>query len=61
MASRSTTSSDDERATALRQRAAAVAAFKSRVDTRGMTRPARSPEERAFLKSVGAEGVFLED
>ena len=35
----------------LQQRAVAVAAFKARVDTAGMTRPTRANEERAFLKS----------
>ena len=44
----------------LQKRAVAVAAFKTRVDTAGMTRPARAEEEREFLKSIGAVGVFLE-
>ena len=44
----------------LQRRALAVAAFKARVDTAGMTRPVRAAEERAFLESVGAESVFLE-
>ena len=44
----------------LQKRAVAVAAFKARVDTTGMTRPARAVEERAFLESIGAVGVFLE-
>ena len=44
----------------LQNRAAAVAAFKARVDTARMTRPPRADEERAFLKSIGEVGVFLE-
>lgn len=44
----------------LEQRAAAVAAFKKRVNTEGMTRPARSPVERAFLESIGAPMPFRE-
>lgn len=44
----------------LQQRAEAVAAFKARADTAGMTRPARADEERAFLKSIGAHSVFTE-
>ena len=44
----------------LLQRAKAVAAFKARVDTAGMTRPVRAAEERAFLESVGVASVFVE-
>ena len=44
----------------LQRRALAVAAFKARVDTAGMTRSVRADEERACLESVGAESVFLE-
>ena len=50
--------------TALRKmwdaRRAAVRAILERFDTRGMTRPARAPEERAWLEERG--GVqFIED
>ncbi|HWK89684.1 MAG TPA: hypothetical protein VNP72_06800 [Longimicrobium sp.] len=31
-----------------------------RTDPRGMTRPARDPDERAFLESIGGEGPFVE-
>lgn len=44
----------------LQKRAVAVVAFKARVNTAGMTRPKRADEERAFLESIGAVGVFLE-
>ena len=44
----------------LRQRAAAVAAFKARVQVDGMTRPSRSPVERAFLVGIGASMPFRE-
>ena len=44
----------------LLERAVAVAAFTARVVTAGMTRPPRAEEERAFLTSIGAVGVFLE-
>lgn len=45
----------------LRQkRAAAVAAFKTRVQVDGVTRPIRSPVERAFLKEIGASMLFRE-
>lgn len=32
----------------------------ARTDTRGMTRPARDPDERKFLKRTGQEGPFVE-
>jgi hypothetical protein len=44
----------------LLQRAAAVAAFKSRVQVAGMTRPKRSVEERTFLVRIGASMPFRE-
>jgi len=44
----------------LQQRAAAVAAFKTRVNVEGMTRPSRSPVERAFLEELGASMPFRE-
>jgi len=44
----------------LAQRAVAVAAFKTRVQVDGMTRPARSPVERALLEGIGAASPFLE-
>jgi hypothetical protein len=31
-----------------------------RVDIRGATRPARDPDEAAFLKSIGGESPFVE-
>ncbi len=51
---------DAEREIVLLQRAAAVAAFKSRIQVAGMTRPRRSVEERAFLVSIGASMPFRE-
>jgi hypothetical protein len=33
---------------------------KSRAKTKGMTRPARDPDEAAFLKSIGQESPFVE-
>ena len=44
----------------LLQRAAAVAAFKSRVQVVGMTRPKRAVEERTFLLRIGAAMPFRE-
>jgi hypothetical protein len=44
----------------LRERAARVAAFKGRVQVAGMTRPSRSPEERAFLERQGVALPFKE-
>jgi hypothetical protein len=43
---------------ASRERAAA--ALRARTDPSGMTRPARDPDEREFLREQGAEGPFLE-
>lgn len=51
---------DDRDRALLLQRAAAVMAFKRGVNTEGMTRPARSPEERAFLEQIGAPLPFRE-
>ena len=44
----------------LRERAALVAAFKARVDTAGMTRPSRAPDELAFLEQQGVALPFGE-
>lgn len=44
----------------LRERATRVAAFKARVQTAGMTRPSRAPEERAFLERRGVVLPFIE-
>lgn len=44
----------------LQQRAAAVAAFKTRVNVEGMTRPSRSLVEREFLEEIGASLPFRE-
>ena len=41
-------------------RLARVRRSQTRVDTRGMTRPPRDPEERKFLKRTGQEGPFVE-
>lgn len=43
-----------------RRRRAAAKAVRSRMDTRGMTRPPRSPEERAWLRQRGEAEVFIE-
>gem|GEM_PF-6586753 len=51
---------DDRDRALLLQRAQAVMAFKDGVDTTGMTRPARSPEERAYLESIGFQTPFIE-
>ncbi|HEX8690941.1 MAG TPA: hypothetical protein VF746_00765 [Longimicrobium sp.] len=40
--------------------AAAVEEVRRRSDPTGMTRPARDPEEAAFLRETGQEGPFLE-
>lgn len=34
--------------------------YRRRSDPRGMTRPPRDPEERAFLRSTGQEGPYVE-
>jgi hypothetical protein len=44
----------------LQQRAAAVAAFKARIQVDGMTRPSRSAIERAFLVGIGVSMPFRE-
>ncbi|HEX2205877.1 MAG TPA: hypothetical protein VHG91_21360 [Longimicrobium sp.] len=38
----------------------AAAAVRMRTDPEGMTRPARDPDERAFLREIGDEGPFRE-
>ena len=44
------------------ERRARLDAILRRVDTRGMTRPARDPEERAWLaEQAGRSGPFVED
>jgi hypothetical protein len=43
-----------------RRRRAAAEAVRRRVDTRGMTRPPRSPEERAWLRERGMDEAFTE-
>ncbi|HEV3051245.1 MAG TPA: hypothetical protein VGX50_13105 [Longimicrobium sp.] len=42
------------------RRRAGVEQVKARTDVRGMTRPARDPEEAAFLREAGQEGPFVE-
>jgi hypothetical protein len=42
------------------ERRANAEAVRRRTDPRGATRPARDPDEAAFLKSIGKPGVFLE-
>lgn len=42
------------------RRRAGVVQVKQRADTTGMTRPARDPDEAAFLKRIGKEGPFEE-
>jgi hypothetical protein len=37
-----------------------VEQVKRRARTEGMTRPARDPDEAAFLKSIGGESPFIE-
>lgn len=43
-----------------RRRGAAVEEVRRRTDPTGMTRPARDPEEAAFLRETGQEGPFVE-
>lgn len=43
-----------------RRRRAAAEAVRRRIDPTGMTRPARSPEERAWLEERGLQSVFIE-
>jgi len=42
------------------RRRAAAEPMRRRIDTRGMTRPPRSPEERAWLEEHGGTGPFVE-
>ncbi len=42
------------------RRRSAAAAFRARTDPTGMTRPARDPDEREFLRTHNAEGPFVE-
>jgi hypothetical protein len=42
------------------RRRAAAEAMRRRIDPRGMTRPARSPEERSWLAQRGKASVFVE-
>lgn len=42
------------------RRRAGVQQVKARADVRGMTRPARDPDEAAFLRETGQEGPFVE-
>jgi hypothetical protein len=42
------------------RRRVGVQQVKDRSDVRGMTRPARDPDEAAFLKETGQEGPFTE-
>ena len=42
------------------RRRAGVQQVKARADVRGMTRPARGPDEAAFLRETGQEGPFFE-
>jgi len=42
------------------RRRAAAEAMRRRIDPRGMTRPPRSPEERAWLEQHGGTGPFVE-
>lgn len=34
--------------------------YRQRSDPRGMTRPPRDPDERAFLRDTGQEGPYVE-
>ena len=43
-----------------KRRAAAVEEVRRRSDPTGMTRPARDPEEAAFLRETGQESPFVE-
>ncbi len=42
------------------RRRSAAEPMRRRIDTRGMTRPPRSPEERAWLEEHGGMGPFVE-
>jgi hypothetical protein len=42
------------------QRQDAAEPMRRRIDTRGMTRPPRAPEERAWLEEHGGAGPFVE-
>jgi hypothetical protein len=42
------------------RRRVGVEQVKARADIRGMTRPARDPDEAAFLRETGQEGPFQE-
>jgi hypothetical protein len=42
------------------RRREAAAAVRARTDPAGMTRPARDPDERRFLRARDAEGPFVE-
>jgi hypothetical protein len=42
------------------RRGRAVAEVRARADVRGMTKPARDPDEAAFLRERGMESVFVE-
>jgi hypothetical protein len=42
------------------KRRAAAAEFRARCDPTGMTRPARDPDEREFLRERGGLGPFVE-
>jgi hypothetical protein len=49
-----------ERRRMWRGRQAAAETVRRRIDPTGMTRPARSPEERAWLEERGMQSVFVE-
>jgi hypothetical protein len=42
------------------RRRRAAEEVRRRIDPTGMTKPARDPEEAAFLREIGKEGPFLE-
>jgi hypothetical protein len=42
------------------KRRANAESVRSRIDPRGATRPARDPDEAAFLKAIGEESPFVE-
>ena len=42
------------------ERRAAAEPLRRRIDPTGATRPARDPDEAAFLKETGQEGPFVE-
>lgn len=46
--------------TALRERRARARVGGWQIDPRGATKPARDPEEAAFLRSIGRESAFTE-